>query len=119
MATPGFSAASIGSFHTAILPVKILASTSLLTVNVVIPGRLYTNATGPNTSGRSHAGFPLQRLVAGPIWSAISGESDPAKSTWPAMNCSRPAPDPVGLYDTDLRGQYWPQTWLNTAIAFC
>src|ERR1700761_5377374 len=35
------------------------------------------------------------------------------------MNCSRPAPDPVGLYSTFLPGQYWPHVWLNTAIAFC
>jgi hypothetical protein len=58
-------------------------------------------------------------LAAGPIWSATNGESAPAKSTWPAMNCSRPAPDPVGLYDTLLPGQYWPHTWLNNVIAFC
>ncbi len=35
------------------------------------------------------------------------------------MNCSRPAPDPVGLYDMFLPGQSWPQTWLNIATAFC
>ena len=35
------------------------------------------------------------------------------------MNCSRPAPEPVGLYDRFLPGQTWPHTWLNTAIAFC
>ena len=61
----------------------------------------------------------IQRLAAGEICSAVSGESDPAKSTWPAMNCSRPAPDPVGLYDTFLPGQNWPHSWLNTSIAFC
>lgn len=53
--------------------------------------------TGPNTSGRCHAGFPSQRSAAEVTWASLSGESEPAMSTWPAMNCSRPAPDPVGL----------------------
>src|SRR5882757_2443451 len=35
------------------------------------------------------------------------------------MNCSRPAPEPVGLYETFLPGQSWPHTWLNSAMAFC
>ena len=35
------------------------------------------------------------------------------------MNCSRPAPDPVGLYETFLPAHSWPHTWLNRAIAFC
>src|SRR5271168_3976456 len=35
------------------------------------------------------------------------------------MNCSRPAPDPVGLYATLFPGQYRPHNWLKTAIAFC
>ena len=29
--------------------------------------------------------------------SVFSAESEPAKSTWPAMNCLMPAPEPVGL----------------------
>ena len=27
-------------------------------------------------------------------------ESEPAKSIWPAMNCVRPSPEPLGLYAT-------------------
>src|SRR5690625_5182406 len=75
--------------------------------------------TGPNTSGRCHAGFPSHRAAASETWGSLSGESDPAKSTCPAMNCSRPAPEPVGLYDRFLPGHCLPHSWLNTAIAFC
>ena len=35
------------------------------------------------------------------------------------MNWVTPAPEPVGLYDRFLPGHFWPQTWLNTAMAFC
>ena len=76
-------------------------------------------ATGPNTSGRFHAGLPPQRAAAGSTWSFDSGESEPAKSTCLAMNCVTPAPEPVGLYDSVLPEHVWPHTWLNTAIAFC
>ena len=40
-------------------------------------------------------------------------------STLPATNCSRPAPEPVGLYEMFLPWHTWPQVWANTAMAFC
>src|SRR3954468_1725602 len=35
------------------------------------------------------------------------------------MNCSTPAPEPVGLYARVLPAQVWPHTLLNSAMAFC
>ena len=43
------------------------------------------------------AGLPPQRSAACAACSSLIAESDPAKSTLPATNCSRPAPEPVGL----------------------
>ena len=108
-----------GSFQSVIPPLKTLASTSELTVKESTPSRWYASATGPNTIGRCQAGFSLQRLAAGSIWSRLSGESDPAKSTWLAMNCSRPAPEPVGLYARSLPGHSSAHSSLKSAMAFC
>jgi len=54
--------------------------------------------------GRFQAGDPqalsasaCSMLVAPALGVSLSAESEPAKSTWPAMNCLMPAPEPVGL----------------------
>ncbi len=52
--------------------------------------------------GRFHAGEPQNFSASAvsilPSFSVFfSAESEPAKSTWPAMNCLMPAPEPVGL----------------------
>jgi hypothetical protein len=59
---------------------------------------------GPVTMGRFQAGEPqalsasaCSMLVAPAFALLLRAESDPAKSTWPAMNCLMPAPEPVGL----------------------
>ena len=59
-------------------------------------------AIGPVTIGRFQAGEPQYVAAASasttPSFSSVfSAESEPAKSTWPAMNCLMPAPEPVGL----------------------
>ena len=56
-------------------------------------------AIGPTTIGMFQASLPLQRSLAAATSpsSSFSAESEPAKSTWPALNCSTPAPEPVGL----------------------
>src|SRR5690242_9348139 len=63
---------------------------------------------GPATMGRFHASLPVQRFFASSVsvvvapaaGSVFSAESDPAKSTCPALNCLIPAPEPVALYVT-------------------
>ena len=57
---------------------------------------------GPVTMGMFQAGEP--QAVAASVASTLpslasvfSAESEPAKSTWPAMNCLMPAPEPDGL----------------------
>jgi hypothetical protein len=60
---------------------------------------LYATAIGPVTMGRFQAGLAAQRAAAAstsPLL-ALSAESEPAKSTWAAVNCLMPAPEPVGL----------------------
>src|SRR6476619_6602857 len=116
---PLLSAAMAGSFHLVIWPWKILASTSPLMTSLSAPSTLYASATGPNTSGRFHAGLPPQRSSALGPCSSLSAESEPAKSTCFARNWSTPAPEPVGLYASVLPEQTWPHTLLNSAIAFC
>src|ERR1700752_4040664 len=108
-----------GSFHLVIWPWKILASTSAFTTSFSTPSMLYANATGPNTSGRFHAGLPPQRAAALGFWSSLRAESEPAKSTCLAMNWSTPAPEPVGLYAKVLPEHVWPHTLLNSAMALC
>src|SRR6185312_2501788 len=74
---------------------------------------------GPNTRGKFHAGWSPHRLAAAAAWSPSSGESEPAKSTCLAMNWFRPAPEPVGLYESCLPWQSWLHVFVNSAIAFC
>jgi len=38
-----------------------------------------------------------QRVAAGPVSVELRAESEPPKSTRPAVNCLTPAPEPVGL----------------------
>src|SRR5215471_19450346 len=93
-----FSDLIAGSFQVVTLPVKIFAITSGVSTRLVTPLSLYATAIGPVTIGRSSAG-PPQRFCAAatsPL-SGLSAESEPAKSTWPPLNCFTPAPEPVGL----------------------
>src|SRR3954447_6182367 len=97
--TPELTLAIAGSFQVLILPRKMFATTSGVSTSLSTPGTLYATAIGPAAIGRFHAGLPWQRFAAAatsPL-SAFSAESEPAKSTWPALNCWMPAPEPVGL----------------------
>ena len=100
--TPGLIFAIAGSFQVVIWPMKILAMTSGVRMSLSTPFSLYATAIGPVTIGRFHAGDPHCLSAAAcsttpSFISVLSAESDPAKSTWPALNCLMPAPDPVGL----------------------
>src|SRR5450759_1011375 len=97
--TPLLSAAIAGSFHVLMSPWKIFAVTSAFRTSLPTPERLYATAIGPVTMGRFQAGLAAQRVAAAatsPL-AALSAESEPAKSTWAALNCVMPAPEPVGL----------------------
>jgi hypothetical protein len=63
-----------------------------------MPLTLKATAIGPTTIGRLSAGL-LQRFCAAAVSPLVgsSAESEPAKSTWPPLNCMTPAPEPVGL----------------------
>src|SRR5450631_2495656 len=77
---------------------KILARTSPLSTSLLTPLRLYEKATGPTTSGRSQAALFLQRVKAVACSVAARAESEPPKSTRPALKFLTPAPEPVALY---------------------
>jgi hypothetical protein len=49
------------------------------------------------TMGMFHASPPWQRAAALVASSVLIAESEPAKSTCPAMNCLRPVPEPLGV----------------------
>src|SRR2546423_544382 len=95
---PEFRALMAGSSHLVILPVKILAIVSGLSVKSLTPFTLNASAIGPTTIGRSSAGPPhrLAAAATSPL-SGLSAESEPAKSTWLPLTCLPPAPDPVAL----------------------
>src|SRR5450631_3172149 len=102
--TPGLTAAIAGSFHLVMTPLTILAVTAGVRISLSTPLTLYATAMGPVTMGMFQAGEPhvLSALACSvPVVPAtgtvFSAESEPAKSTWPAMNCLMPAPEPVGL----------------------
>jgi hypothetical protein len=99
--TPELSAAMAGSFQAVILPSKIFAATSALSVSLSTPLTLYAMAMGPVTIGRFHASEPQEAFASSAsilpsFGSVLSAESEPAKSTCLAMNCLMPAPEPVG-----------------------
>ena len=48
--------------------------------------------------GRFHASLVAQRVLAAVASSVFSAESEPPKSTRPALKFLIPAPEPVGLY---------------------
>src|SRR6476659_7085137 len=100
--TPELSLAIDASFHVVTLPVKMLAATSGVRTSLPTPLTLYEIAIGPVTIGRFQAGEPQYFAAASAsmvpsFTTVLSAESEPAKSTWPAMNCLMPAPEPVGL----------------------
>src|SRR5665648_666600 len=102
--TPGLMAAIAGSFQVVMTPLKILAVTAGVRISLSTPLRLYPTAMGPVTMGRFQAGeahalsaSACSILVDPAFGLSASAESDPAKSTWPAMICLMPAPEPVGL----------------------
>ena len=86
-----------GSFQLVISPLKIFATVSTERLSSSMPSMWKATATGPTTRGRCQASLPPQRFAASAIWLSFSGESEPPKSTWPAMNCFWPAPEPVAL----------------------
>ena len=93
------SALIAGSSQSLIVPLNTLEATSGVSTRVSMPGRLYAIAIGPTTIGMFQASLPPQRSLAAATSpsSSLSAESEPAKSTWPLLNCSTPAPEPVGL----------------------
>src|SRR5450631_386641 len=101
---PGLMAAIAGSFHLVITPLKIFAVTAGVRISLLTPLTLYATAMGPVTMGMFQAGEPQAVSAAAcsvpgvPATSTLfSAESDPAKATWPAVNCLMPAPEPVPL----------------------
>src|SRR5476649_300449 len=92
--TPGLSAAIAGSFHVLMTPLKIFAVTAGVRISLSTPLTLKATAIGPVTMGKFQAGDPqvlsastCSMLVAPAFAFSLSAESEPAKSTWPAMNC--------------------------------
>src|SRR6478736_2351433 len=64
----------------------------------VVPDSSERKKTLIAVDGRVAPGLIAATASTTPSFSAVfSAESEPAKSTWPAMNCLMPAPDPVGL----------------------
>jgi hypothetical protein len=83
--TAGFSLAIAGSFQPVMVPLKILAAVEPSRISDATSLTLYVMATGPNTTGRFHAGEP-QRCWAASYSGGSSGESDPPKSVWLPVN---------------------------------
>src|SRR4051812_11533426 len=98
-ALPLLAAVMAASSQVLTAPEKILAITSLVRLISSAPPSLYEMATGPNTSGRFHAGLPWQRSLALSTspFSAFSAESEAPKSTWAWLNRLTPLPEPDGL----------------------
>ena len=87
-----------GSFQVLIVPLKIFAATSGVSVRLSTPGGCRPSRSGRRPSGRFQAGLPSHRFAAAsvsttPSFSSVfSAESEPAQSTWPAVNWAMPAP---------------------------
>src|SRR6476469_500510 len=101
-AVPLLIVAMAGSFHMVILPLKMLAMTSGVSTSLSTPLTLNGTEIGPVTIGLFQAGEPQVLSAASccttpSTASVFSAESEPAQSTWPAMNCLMPVPEPVGL----------------------
>src|SRR3954453_8859465 len=96
---PLLAAVMAASSHVLTAPAKILATTSLVRLTSSAPASLYEMATGPNTSGRFHAGLPAQRVLALSTspFSAFRAESEAPKSTWLWVKRLTPLPEPEGL----------------------
>jgi hypothetical protein len=96
--TPSFSATIAGSFQVVIVPAKIPAMVAADMLRVSMPSRLKMTAMGEMYSGSCT--MPLsgaqEPQPAAAISSSSNARSLPAKSTPPARNASRPAPDPEG-----------------------
>src|SRR4051812_41882249 len=86
-----------GSSQVLIVPLNSFAATSGVSTSLSTPLRLYEIAIGPATIGRFQASLPVQRALAASASglppsaaSVFRAESEPAKSTWPALNCLIP-----------------------------
>ena len=96
---PELSALIAGSSQVVILPWKILATTSGVSVRSVTPLRLKATPIGIGDHRQVDRG--CRRSACSPTatspFDGSSAASEPPKSTWPPVNCLTPAPEPVGV----------------------
>ena len=90
--TPGFVAASFGSFHLVMVPRKIPAMVAPSSLSCVLPraGRFQVSTTAPITVGRWST-----TPCAAFIWSCVIGPSVAPKSTVFSVYCLIPPPEPI------------------------